>query len=77
MTPEYRKEHLAHCRAYDKLYHATHREQRILESASHHWRNRARHLAQMKAYRAKHRERLRRYDSERLSAEDMIADALA
>lgn len=77
MTPEYRKEHLAHCRAYDQAYYAINREKKLLSVASYYQQNLQKRNRQIKAWNIAHREQLKRYRSARLSADDMIAEALA
>lgn len=77
MTPEYRKAHLAHCRAYDKIYDANRRESRKFYKSEQHFLDRDRRLEMMRLYYQRNRERLHRLRSAELCAEDMIAEALS
>ena len=77
MTPEYRKKHLAHCRAYDKAYDATHKDARARERASRYHNNRAARIAKQKLYNSKHKAARRIHGSWSAAADAMIADALS
>lgn len=76
MTLKYRREHLAHCRAYDKIWNDLNRDRKSLSSAALYWREPIKRRAQFKAWQAKNQEKIKRYKSAVLTAEDMIMEAL-
>jgi len=76
VTPEYRRAHLAHCRAYDKAWNRLNRERKSLSSSALYWRDPVTRRAQFKHWRANNREKIKRFKSAILTAEDMIMEAL-
>lgn len=76
MTPEYRRQHYEHCRAYDKMYRAKYHDRTVLASRSRYWRNRKSRMEVIRKYKAKHRERLNAERRTGNIVESMVAEVM-